>query len=450
MTNKNSTSSECVINEFPYWLANYFQSVVPKGYQVIECVRSWPQAMPLLTKSLEKSGMKKSKSQKYKAEFIDSKIPKFYAGLIRPVWKTTKKSLDRDSSYWEYLESRQLEKLNIKYADWFGIIKFSKGKKSAYFCQANAGLGRNAEVLAFAAFKDKKFFEELLVDFDSEARKTVEVQRKKIIFCPNGPDINMEKVDLDRVILPKELKNDIISSTETFFKRIDSFKGMGVPSKRGFLLTGEPGNGKTLFCFALVGHIAAKFNVKIATLRVDRQLDNNDVTGLYEWASKHGPSIVILEDVDTILTETGVTRSGFLNVLDGLRTERGILTIATTNYPERLDPALAHRPSRFDRVWQIPTPNKDQRDQFIVKLFQESKLNEEIRKNIVTKTNGWSMAYIQELKATAVVSAVQNDRDHLDAEDFSYALDKLSAQFSRGKKNHRYESGEGTGLGFFE
>lgn len=90
----------------------------------------------------------------------------------------------------------------------------------------------------------------MLLDLHFEARKSVEVRRKKVIFCPNGSDIEMEKIALDRVVLPEDLKSDILSSIDTFFKKINTFRGMGVPSKRGFLFTGEPGNGKTLLCFA--------------------------------------------------------------------------------------------------------------------------------------------------------------------------------------------------------
>ena len=170
-------------------------------------------------------------------------------------------------------------------------------------------------------------------------------------------------------------------------------------------------------------------------MRIDRSMNNNDIAKLYEWASTHGPSMVILEDVDTILTETGVTQSGFLNVLDGLRPERGVLTLATTNYPERLDPALAHRPSRFDRVWNIPSPDNSQRSEFIDKLFQSLELDKEQIEFMVSKTCGWSMAYIQELKATSVVNAVQNNRDYIDLKDIDYAIEILSQQFMNEKKS---------------
>jgi ATP-dependent 26S proteasome regulatory subunit len=101
---------------------------------------------------------------------------------------------------------------------------------------------------------------------------------------------------------------------------------------------------------------------------------------------------------------------------------------------------LAHRPSRFDRVWQIPAPGKVQRNEFISKLFQTPDLSENQKEHIVHQTRGWSMAYVQELKATAVVSAVQNNRDFINDEDIDYAISKLSVQFESGKKNHIYES----------
>ena len=62
------------------------------------------------------------------------------------------------------------------------------------------------------------------------------------------------------------------------------------------------------------------------------------------------PAVVLFEDLDRMVQAKGVSISHFLNLLDGLKVLNGVLVIATCNQPDRLDPALIHRPSRFDRV----------------------------------------------------------------------------------------------------
>jgi ATP-dependent 26S proteasome regulatory subunit len=173
------------------------------------------------------------------------------------------------------------------------------------------------------------------------------------------------------------------------------------------------------------------------------------IRDLYEWASDHAPAMVIIEDVETLVGQTQVTRSGFLNILDGLKVERGVLTVATTNYPDKLDPALAHRPSRFDRVWRIPLPGDAERRVFLKMLFADPPIAEDLCESIVRRTHDWSMAYIQEIKATAVVYAVQQDRDYIAAADIEQAVDALAKQFRSGQQFHRKDNDSAT-LGFGE
>ena len=71
------------------------------------------------------------------------------------------------------------------------------------------------------------------------------------------------------------------------------------------------------------------------------------MTDVFEKARQLSPCVIILEDLDSLINPNN--RSFFLNQLDGITPNDGVLIIATTNYLERLDPALSKRPSRFDR-----------------------------------------------------------------------------------------------------
>lgn len=116
-------------------------------------------------------------------------------------------------------------------------------------------------------------------------------------------------------------------------------------------------------------------------------------------------SILVLEDLDKIVTSHRVSMGYLLNKLDGLDTEEGVIILATTNHPERLDPALLHRPSRFDRIWNFPLPGHSERLGLLAKraagAFTTAALEEAAR-----LSNGFSMAYVQETVVSALMMAI--------------------------------------------
>src|SRR5206468_3954681 len=95
-----------------------------------------------------------------------------------------------------------------------------------------------------------------------------------------------------------------------------------------------------------------------------REANQDTVGAVFGGARKYAPCLLCLEDVDSLIRDD--LKSTFLNELDGLEEDyRGVLTIATTNHPEKLDAALLHRPSRFDYRFEFPLPNEDQRRAFV-------------------------------------------------------------------------------------
>jgi SpoVK/Ycf46/Vps4 family AAA+-type ATPase len=83
-------------------------------------------------------------------------------------------------------------------------------------------------------------------------------------------------------------------------------------------------------------------------------------------------SEILLEDLDALLTDEN--RSFFLNELDGFATNDGVVLLATTNHPERLDPAILDRPGRFDRKYHFNLPALAERTQYM-KLWNASLQN---------------------------------------------------------------------------
>src|SRR4029077_18785777 len=91
--------------------------------------------------------------------------------------------------------------------------------------------------------------------------------------------------------------------------------------------------------------------------------DHAQIRSVFERARKTTPCLLVLEDLDSLIND--LNRSFFLNELDGFAANTGILVLATTNHPERLDPALLNRPSRFDRKYLFALPAHTERHAYI-------------------------------------------------------------------------------------
>jgi len=215
--------------------------------------------------------------------------------------------------------------------------------------------------------------------------------------------------DWDEVVLKDEFKDGLRRDTETFFSSKDIYKSLGMTWKRGILLLGPPGNGKTESIKALLNEF--KYPALYVKSFTTNYGPEHGVRAIFDHARKHSPCILVLEDLDAMVTPK--VRSFFLNELDGLAQNDGILTIATTNHPERIDDAILNRPSRFDVKYNFTLPDLDLRKTFASKwidkilglgaaaangdgVILERKV-EDVANDVAEKTDGWSFAFLKEL-----------------------------------------------------
>ena len=115
---------------------------------------------------------------------------------------------------------------------------------------------------------------------------------------------------------------------------------------------------------------------------------------------------MVFEDIDTLITAEN--RSFFLNELDGFANNHGLCVLATTNYPERLDPAILERPSRFDRKYHFNLPGPVERSAYLsawnARQNAELGLTRAGLSRIAEGTEGFSFAYLKELCLSAIMS----------------------------------------------
>jgi len=122
-------------------------------------------------------------------------------------------------------------------------------------------------------------------------------------------------------------------------------------------------------------------------------------------ANKYAPAVVMLEDLDKLIESEKISLAHLLNMLDGLKDANGVLIIATSNEPQKLDPALLHRPSRFDRIWKFPLPRYEQRLALSSKLAG-GRFSEQALREVARQSEGFSMAYVQEIVVNAILRCV--------------------------------------------
>ena len=143
-----------------------------------------------------------------------------------------------------------------------------------------------------------------------------------------------------------------------------------------------------------------------------------DIRSIFLQARAMAPCMLILEDIDTIVTAS--SRSYFFNEVDGLENNDGIFMVASTNHLDRLDPGLSSRPSRFDRKYLFPLPSEDERELYCEYWRQKLKSKPAIKyprklcPAIAGITADFSFAYLQEaFVATLLAIAGHRSEEHV-------------------------------------
>lgn len=183
---------------------------------------------------------------------------------------------------------------------------------------------------------------------------------------------------LDSVILGDGIMERIVEDAEVFLRSGQWYSTRGVPYRRGYMLAGPPGTGKSSVVTALAHHL--KQAVYVINLGGYGMTDDN-LVGLLCSVTKG--AIVLFEDIDATTRsrvarkkdkeakeESSVSLSGLLNALDGLTAKEGRIAIMTTNHPEKLDSALV-RPGRVDATFVLGHATESQARRMFERFFGE-------------------------------------------------------------------------------
>jgi len=220
-----------------------------------------------------------------------------------------------------------------------------------------------------------------------------------------GIHLELKSVQTDELYsLPSDELMDIVNDIINFWDKKNVYEQYKFIHKRGILMYGNPGNGKSGIIQLITKHLIDKMNGIVINIRDAYSLDRyNKIICPFRDIEPDRPIVVILEDLDTMISNNDWITSTALNLLDGVKQINNVVYIATTNYPEKLEERIANRPSRFDRRYEIPIPNNSVRSEYI-----KHKLTEEDLKNIdldlwIKETEGMSLSHLKELIISVIV-----------------------------------------------
>jgi SpoVK/Ycf46/Vps4 family AAA+-type ATPase len=241
----------------------------------------------------------------------------------------------------------------------------------------------------------------------------------------------IKRASFDQLILEGSFKEQIREDFRFFLESRELYEEANVPWRRGALLIGPPGNGKTLCVKALIRDLGLPC-LYIHSLEARNSTPQRSIEDIFRRARAQAPCILVLEDIDALLTSG--TRSLFLNELDGFAQNAGVITLATTNHPERLDPSIVERPSRFDRKYHFMLPSAETRMSYVRswndRLRPQLRFEDAGQQTIVELTEGFSFAYIQEVfVSTTMHWMTKRDRPVLEIAEEQIAT--LRAQMTR-------------------
>jgi cell division protease FtsH len=221
-------------------------------------------------------------------------------------------------------------------------------------------------------------------------------------------------------------------------RRPDYYRRLGASIPKGVLLSGPPGTGKTLLARAVAGEADVPFFSASASEFIEMVVGvgASRVRDLYQQALKVAPSIVFIDEIDAIGRARGATSMGgvdereqtlnqILTEMDGFTGREGVITMAATNRPDVLDPALL-RPGRFDRRVVVNPPDQKGREEILQVHTRHVPLGADIDlATVAGMTPGMTGADLRNLVNEAALIAARKSRRDVTMADFSEAVEKI-------------------------
>ncbi len=246
-----------------------------------------------------------------------------------------------------------------------------------------------------------------------------------------------KKVSFDDVAGIDEAENELVEIVD-FLRNPQKYTRLGGSAPKGILLVGAPGTGKTLLAKAVAGESNVPFFSMSASEFVEMIVGVGAarVRDLFKQAREHAPSIIFIDEIDSIGRARGQTVLGgaseqeqtlnqILTEMDGFSGKEGVIVLAATNQPDVLDKALL-RAGRFDRRVVVNLPDKVGREAILKVHTRKVPLDAGVQlAELASSTPGLSGADLKNLVNEAALLAARRDQEAVRQKDFLDALEKL-------------------------
>jgi len=228
------------------------------------------------------------------------------------------------------------------------------------------------------------------------------------------------------------------SEVVSYLKNSTLYKNVGAEIPKGILLEGPPGTGKTLIAKAIASEAEANFISISASEFVELfvGLGASKVRNLFKEARENAPAIIFIDEIDSIGRQRGTgvnmgndereqTLNQLLAEMDGFTPNEGVIVIAATNRKDVLDAALL-RPGRFDRIINVPLPDRNSRKDILAVYIKNKNVEEDIKLDFLAElTAGFSGAQIKNLINEAAINAARIGSNIISEKNIEDALEKI-------------------------
>ena len=361
----------------------------------------------------------------------------------------------------QFINQNKIESIEL-YSNDDNAQIYLKGEKTRYitnipneqvfaeFIQENISEDNNFEITRTKKSKaDKVIFYLLTIVFmysaikkdkkEESEEETVENSISELIKSIKGDydfsdNFQKSEIKFSDVAGLKEEKAELMEVVD-FLKNPDKFIEMGAKIPKGILLSGAPGNGKTLLAKAVAGEADVAF-LSISGPEFDEKyvgVGASRIRKMFKEAQKNAPCIIFIDEIDAVGKQRDdsdrrydvQTIEQLLIEMDGFTSNSYIIILAATNRLEDLDSALI-RPGRFDRNIIIHQPDVTEREEILKIHAKNKKFASEVDLAVIARnTSGFSGAELENLLNEAAIMAVQRNITEIGQNELEDALKKI-------------------------
>lgn len=304
----------------------------------------------------------------------------------------------------ELADTRNFTPSGSEFPPQYEVIQLTASEKSEFLIEGTQFYkkeGKNKIALVYSpnwggltislvnSQSEKEFNKELLEKVKIWATENNKLKGQK--FALSGEFLEQTNESFDSVILEEDTKNSIT-------KTINALKTNKDFTSRGLMFVGKPGTGKTKTGRIIMSEAKEQTFIWVSSKDFFKIGEIGALRLSFQIARELAPSILFMEDIDSWL-KGGWAIDLLKTEMDGLKQNKGVVTILTSNTPEEFPDALLDRPGRFHDVLNFSLPNSENRKKILSLYIGEASksIGNEVMNPIIEQTEGYSAAHMKEL-----------------------------------------------------